>query len=434
MNKLLEVKEFDSITGNPNYKDDPTIKYMEPSAFADLIQFIHEYTGSKDNADTLDLMRISYKRNIGDVVTIKNFVGLIQMKNGYQVQVLPKVTFAEEDIGNKQTKQVFLKMLRSMKDFPCKVFNDSNLKVDRMNLYEIFINMYLQEVRQLIKHGLKSSYVTQEENRTVYKGKLLVNKHVKTNLAHKERFFVAYDEFHPNRAENKLIKATLLKLQKLTNSAENAKEIRQLLTGFEMVEPSINYQKDFSQVIIDRNTRDYEMLMQWSEVFLLNKSFTTFSGESTSRALLFPMDALYESYVAQQMKKSFSPDGWDVSAQDKGHYLFMEPRKQFALRPDIVIEKDSRVIILDTKWKRLINNERLNYGISQSDMYQMYAYSKKYNTSEIWLLYPLNDEMRGHNDIEFDSGDGTTVHVFFVDVANIDESLFELKGKIDSQS
>ena len=68
---------------------------------------------------------------------------------------------------------------------------------------------------------------------------------------------------------------------------------------------------------------------------------------------------------------------------------------------------------MDTKWKRLINNEKANYGISQADMYQMYAYSKKYNTSEIWLLYPINDEMRGISDISYNSGDGTNVNVFF---------------------
>ena len=117
----------------------------------------------------------------------------------------------------------------------------------------------------------------------------------------------------------------------------------------------------------------------------MDKSFTTFSGSTTSRALLFPMESVYESYVAQQMKKVMEPEGWNVSCQDRGHYLFTEPRHQFALRPDIVMEKDERRVVLDTKWKRLINNERIYYGISQSDMYQMYAYSKKYNTSEIWL-------------------------------------------------
>lgn len=396
------------------------------------MEFIHEFSGDEEDADALDFMRISYKRNVGDVITIKNYVGLIQMNNGYQVHVLPKISFdSGEDAGNKETKRIFMKMLKSMKDFPSKVFNYGNLKVDRMNLYEIFINMYLQEVRQLVKRGIKFAYVVQEDNLKFYKGKLLTCQHIKTNIAHKERFYVAYDEFHPNRSENKLVKATLLKLQKLTTSAENSKEIRQLLTAFEMVEPSTNHMKDFSQVKIDRNTKDYEMLLQWSKVFLMNKSFTTFSGKNTSRALLFPMESVYESYVAQQMKNVLIPAGWDVSSQDKGYYLFMEPRRQFALRPDIVCKRGDRTVIMDTKWKSLINSERANYGISHSDMYQMYAYSKKYETSEIWLLYPLNDEMRDHYDIVFESGDGTTVRLYFVDLTRMPETLEELRDKLE---
>lgn len=432
MGKPFEVKEFNSIICNSDYKENSSYKYISKKQFENLETFIREFSGNEENADALDFMRIGYKRNVGDTITIKNYVGLIQMKDGFQIQVLPKITFDNgDDTGNAKTKRVFLSMLRSMKDFPSKVFNDASLKVDRMNLYEIFVNMYLQEVRHLVKRGIKSSYVSQEDNLRYYKGKLVVGQHLRSNLAHKERFYVSFNEFHQDRPENRLVKATLNKLQTITMSAENSKEIRQLLTAFEMVHSSTNYQKDFSKVVIDRNTKDYERLMQWSKVFLMNKSFTTFSGNTTSRALLFPMESVFESYVAQQVKKIFTPDGWDVSSQDKGHYLFMQPRKQFALRPDIVLKKDGRTIIMDTKWKSLKNNERSNYGISQSDMYQMYAYSKKYETSDIWMLYPMNDEMKSSNSIRFDSGDGTIVNLFFVDVANINENLALLKDKLD---
>ena len=432
MGEPFEVKEFDSIICNADYKDDEKYKYLDHKEFDNLVAFIHEFTGNEESADALDFMRIGYRRNLGEVVSIKNYVGLIQMKNGFQIQVLPKISFSEEeDEGNTRTKKVFLRMLRSMKGFPRKKFNDASLKVDQMNLYEIFINMYLQEVRQLVKHGIKSDYIGQEDNLRYYKGKLLVSQNIRANLAHRERFYVSYEEFHPNIPENRLVKATLAKLQKLTTSAKNSKEIRQLLTAFELVEASTNYEKDFSKVVINRNTKDYEMLMQWSKVFLMNKSFTTFSGSTASRALLFPMETVYESYVAQQMKKVMPSAGWEVSSQDKGYYLFTEPRRQFSLRPDIVMRRNERTVILDTKWKSLINNERANYGISQADMYQMYAYSKKYGTSEIWLLYPVNDEMRGHDDIKFESGDGTTVNLHFVDVDKIEDSLEELRKRLE---
>ena len=200
-----------------------------------------------------------------------------------------------------------------------------------------------------------------------------------------------------------------------------------------MVEPSRNVEKDFASIKIDRTTKSYKTAMAWSRVFLFNKSFTTFLGNTQSRALLFPMEQVFESYVAQQLKKVFAPDGWDVSAQDKGYYLFEEPRRQFSLRPDIVIRKNDRIIILDTKWKSLFDNEAKNYGISQVDMYQMYAYSKKYQTSEIWLIYPVNQEMRNHRPIQFDSGDGTLVHVHFLDIAEIETDLNALKNTITTR-
>ena len=421
---ILEVKEFDVITCNEDYAD--TYKFLEKKRFSALVDFIHEFTGSEENADAVDFLRCYTKKNVGDVISIKNYVGLIQMKDGFQLQVLPKIDLSE-DAGNSATKRIFLRMLKSMKDFPGKVFNDAALNIDRMNLYELFINMYLQEVRRLLKHGLKSAYVNREDDLKYFKGKLLVSQNIKRNAAHKERFFMSYDEFHPNRPENKLVKATLLKLGKITASAENSKEIRQMLASFESVEASTNYAEDLSKVSLDRTTKDYEMLIQWARIFLFNKSFTTFSGKSASRALLFPMESVYESYVAKQLRKAFAPDGWDVSTQDRGFYLFEEPRRQFALRPDIVIKRGDRTVILDTKWKNLINDEGRNYGISQEDMYQMYAYSKKYETPEICLLYPLNNEMRDHDRIVFDSNDGTVVKVFFVDLENMDSSMDELK-------
>ncbi len=422
MDNLLEVREFDKISCNPDFKTE--YAYLPEPVFKDLEKFIHTFTGGEEHVDVMKFLSVGYRRNVGNIISVNNYVGLIQMENGYQVQILPKIDFGE---GADKTKKVFLRMLRSMKDFPCKVFNDANLKLDRMPLYEIFINMYLQEARILVKQGLKSSYIARENNLNFYKGKLIVGEHIKRNLAHSERFFVRYDEYQLDRPENRLIKATLLKLQNLSGSSENQKAIRQLLPAFETVIPSVNFRQDLSRIAIDRNTKEYEMLMQWSRVFLLNKSFTTFSGGTDARALLFPMEKVYESYVAAKMKTVFADLGWEISSQDHGYYLFNAP-KQFALRPDIVVTRDDgSLIILDTKWKSLIDSSKKNYGISQADMYQMYAYSKKYGTSEIWLLYPINQEMRGHEDISFKSNDGVNVRVFFVDVAHIEDSLGELR-------
>jgi len=51
--------------------------------------------------------------------------------------------------------------------------------------------------------------------------------------------------------------------------------------------------------------------------------------------------------------------------------------------------------VIDTKWKLLDEYaERKNYNISQADMYQLYAYGKKYTSvthePRLVLLYPSN--------------------------------------------
>ena len=164
----------------------------------------------------------------------------------------------------------------------------------------------------------------------------------------------------------------------------------------------------------------------------MGKSFTSFAGSEVAVALLFPMETLFESYIAALLKKELTPKGFTVSAQDRKYHLFDEPDKKFLMKPDIVITRklDGCIFVMDTKWK-VLSESKPNYGISQADMYQMYAYSKKYETSEIWLLYPVNVAMRDHEPIQFDSGDGTVVRIHFVDVADIENSLNKLKHKID---
>ena len=431
MSNLIEVKEFDTIAKNQDYKDQYI--FLEEKSFEELYKYILSSDSGSSESDVLDFVKLGYNRNIVRTITFKNYVGLIQVNDKLQIQILPKIASLKDDKDKTKTKEIFLKMLRSMKDFPCKSFTKANLNIKKMNLYEIFINMYIQEVLHLVKRGIKSDYVNCEDNLPVYKGKLLVNEHLKHNYMHKERFYVSFDEYKENRPENKLVKSTLLKLQKLANSFENSKNIRQLLTFFELVDPSSNYDQDFSRVLINRNTKDYDNLIKWSKVFLKNRSFTTFSGDNSSSALLFPMEKLFESYVAQSLRKVL-PEGWSMLCQEKKHYLFEklndDKYRRFSLIPDIVLrfnnDKEKRTVILDTKWKRLNNKKVCNYGISQSDMYQMYAYSKKYGTKEIWLLYPANEQMRAETNIKFDSGDGTVVSLFFVDLENEQQSLNNL--------
>lgn len=432
MRKPLVVREFDTIAADSGEQlNHGKIKLLERSTFEELMKYVRDNATDPEASDTLDFLRIGYKRGLGYTVSPVNYVGLIQFSNGNQVEILPKISLAEDDPDYTRTRKIFLKMLQSLRDLQCKTSNLSDLDMERMDVFEIFIRLYVDMVQQLVRKGIRSGYVNREENLNVFRGKLSVARNIRLNAAHRERFAVSHDEFLPERPENRLIKTTLVKLRALTTNAESERRIRQLLDTFEEVGLSVNIHADFERVTLDRNTGYYAEVIRWSRVFLENKSFTTFSGEQRSRALLFPMETVFESYVARQVRKAISAEGWSVNTQETGHWLFVEPRKRFALRPDIVCRKDGQTVIMDTKWKRLNGNPGDRYGISQADMYQMYAYAKKYGTPHIWLLYPMTDEMRNSAPLRFDSGDGVTVRVHFVDLAgNMEQNMAELMRKI----
>lgn len=246
-----------------------------------------------------------------------------------------------------------------------------------------------------------------------------------------------YDEFNANRVENRLIKATLLYLYRSTSSGRNRNDIRTLLESFADVDESRNYAGDFSKIRIDRNMKDYETALDWCRVFLTGKSFTSYQGSEVAFALLFPMETLFESYIAAQLRRVLPRDEYSITVQDRRHHLFDEPRKRFRMRPDIVIRnrKTGQVRVMDTKWK-VLSETKPDFGISQADMYQMYAYQKKYDAEDVTLLYPFTDKVRttgGSHDreIEYNSHDGARVRVEFVDLFNVKESLRDTLGEAE---
>ena len=91
MGKLFEVREFDKIIGNPHYREDTRYRYLEEKQFQELINFLHESSGAGTNG--LDFMKIEYRRGVGEVVLVRNYVGLLELKNWVQINILPKIYF-----------------------------------------------------------------------------------------------------------------------------------------------------------------------------------------------------------------------------------------------------------------------------------------------------------------------------------------------------
>ena len=423
MKPIYQVKEYGSfITG----KDVDGYVTLPERTFEQLENFI--LTNRSKDTDALELMGLSARKGIGKVITAKNYVGVITMNDGTTIEILPKVYSAiGDDLSGKRTKKLLVDMLKTLRDSPYRSLQTTNVNIEKMNIFEVFIRMFVDEVFFIVKRGLKCSYETIEENASFFRGKMKFSQQIKFNHTHKERNYVEYDAFTTNRPENRLLKATLTHLYKHSVSSKNRNDIKTLLNAFAEVDISVDYKSDFAKYVPDRNTKDYTTALLWSKVFLTGKSFTSFAGSEVALALLFPMETLFESYIAALLRKALPAEDYSFSAQDKRYHLFDEPTKKFLMKPDIVVRRkqDSAIFVLDTKWK-ILSDSKTNYGISQADMYQMYAYQKKYGAKDITLLYPRTEKVISDADITFRSVDGVEVRACFVDLFDVHNSISDV--------
>ncbi|MBP3771354.1 MAG: hypothetical protein J6I53_01525 [Treponema sp.] len=395
--KPVVIHEFGILSNakKPTVNLGEEAQLSEPS-FENLWNFILENKGGGD-ADEVMSVHVKGGRHY---IKTGRYVGTIQTKDGQVIEILPKIyksgDRAEEDIA--LCRRVFLRMLSCFQQSQAKTFQDASLSTkENFPILEAYISRYLSEAERLLMDGLKKNYFQVEENQKFLKGRLLINKQISKNCVDKTRFAVRYSKYIEDIPQNRIIVSTLYKLSKTSQSSVNVSRSYSLLAAFSDIPPSSNVESDLLLSLrSNRLFSNYENLLQWSSQFLLNKGFTTFSGNHVNLSLLFSAEKLFESFIAHLFKK-YAKD-YAVSSQHSKYFLVDKygdtEHGKFRLRPDIVVESkksesfaDYDTIIIDTKWKNLDSSAPdKNYLIDIKDMYQLYAYGQKYHLGDSYFL------------------------------------------------
>ena len=386
----IVVREYEHIYNRDEVKD-PEFITIPGKDFDSLIHFILDNGDSSDHA-------LSYFRKKGkEVIRFNNYVGVIETKSGFTIEVLPKIDYPKD---TREQRRIFLSMLRHLKNSPFRSINEAHLKTRKFPVFEIFITAFLAEMDQLVRKGVKRAYREKEENLNCAKGKIHFPGQISHNIVHKEKFYVHYDEFSLDIPQNRILKSTFRYLLQKSRLHQNKIRLKQYLHRWDPIPYSENIEYDLQHTNgLNRLYTHYERPLQWARVFLKGESFTNFRGKSVNTALLFPMERIFEDYVAAMFRKYLKDDHLTIRIQDKQKYLVDRhlDKKKFQLIPDMVIERDSHPIaILDTKWKAIDQHApKDNYGISQADMYQLFAYGSKYEGNpKLFLIYPESENFQ----------------------------------------
>jgi 5-methylcytosine-specific restriction enzyme subunit McrC len=392
------IREHSYLLDGENHAELPNAVGIPKPAFKYLLSYIQDSESDVDFAPFLKLT--TFQRQTA--LKIQNYVGVLRAPCGTQIEVLPKLYRKDDESSADGARQLLIKMLSCLRESPFKQAGSAEIRDTKMPLLEVYISQFLALTNQLIKRGIRSDYVRERKNATFLKGRLLVSEQIRRNSLHPERFAIECDEYLVNRPANRLIKSTLAKVASVTQNPRNQRLARELGFVFDEVPASTDIRGDFQRIVSSRGMSYYGDVLAWCRLLLNGNGPTASVGNVATLSLLYPMERIFEDYVAHCLRANlydYFKTGCTLKTQAAKHSLVDEHEGKgiFSLRPDLLVLQGREVqCVMDTKWKLLDASDRKNkYGISQADMYQLYAYGHKYlkgaAEKSLMLIYPKTE-------------------------------------------
>lgn len=330
-------------------------------------------------------------------VKFSHYCGVVSLGD-ISIEILPKIYGAEAEVGS--SRDALVRMLASTRRLKLHKAGSAQTSLQRHSLLDIFILHFCAQLRDQLKQGAIRKYVKREKNLNVLRGRLLTERQFKFNLAHRERLFCRYDELSEDNLYNQILKFVLEVLLRTAKGNRAVQEVSGLFMRFDPISDRRTNVNQLDSLDFDRLTERYESIFQWCRCFLEGYYPDVLGKGKSCLSVLFDMNRLFEAYVGTQLRK----DTWskNLRVREQGpqryfatrRYSDMSRKPVFWMKPDISLmdKKENILCIADAKWK-VLDKEKSDLGITQSDLYQMESYASRYGVKSLALIYPMQKKL-----------------------------------------
>lgn len=246
------------------------------------------------------------------------------------------------------------------------------------NVKELYAEILSIGIPVLIRGGLSKDYISVEETSNVIKGKIDINATIKKNSLVNKKVAVVYDEFSENILLNQIIKATLVYLSR---SNKISLKMRRVFYGL------LPYFTEVSDVELD--------LKLWKNVRYNRQNIRYQFIVDVCRYLYEQL--LFDESSASQMMKEVQDEQRLSSLYEKFTYAFFQRETKYKvshpqiywsvddgftdalpiMQTDLVLQKDKRTLIVDTKFYSENMVARFEGGAAKQisgNLYQIFTY------------------------------------------------------------
>ncbi len=339
--------------------------------------------------NTLDIIDTDQKYFIitRDKIKFKQQVGVIRI-DGFTIQIFPKL-YKERYIEYHAIIARNLAVMLSYNLVPLSPGGMAALAEEDCDLLELFIHMFAVHLLALLSHTQSREYLIERDSLRYVQERILTREY--WNPARLHIIPCQYHTFSQDTLINRTLKYCSTLMLRQTRNYETASLLRKILQIIEPVGYTPVTLHEVRSIHLNRLNRVYAPFVKFCEFYLSHTTIALQASNTETFSLMLPMEKVFESFIAGIITHPphILPKGVRCKTQYPAGHLALDHKDNglFRLKPDIVLFYDNSCVVIDTKYKLLSEAKKYD-NVSQSDVYQMYAYGAKTNADTIMLLYP----------------------------------------------
>ena len=344
---------------------------------------------SDNEEDKIESQRFLQFLHKSKEIKSNKYVGVIHY-NGQKINLLPKIFFdPTQDCSSNEVHQIqnhilwWLSYCRKIK-FPSYQASMGSAQSD---FFEVLIYLFSKYTRELLNSAIYQQYEEVSEELPFIKGRLNVNQYINENISRGNwhKLNCTYDAFVFDNEFNRIIKYVTTILFNVTSSADNKKNLREILFILDEVSDERATAEQCSRITFNPIFGAFETVRDYCQLFLNNAVSFDYKNDLKLFAFLLPMEYVFEDFIFGFIEKEIP----SINAKSQRSDTYLDEEGVFKLKPDLFLQTSERSLIADTKYKIVYSADKdPKKGISQNDLYQMLAYAVRFEVDEIVLFYP----------------------------------------------
>ncbi|WP_462102531.1 McrC family protein [Campylobacter concisus] len=417
-----------------NYEQDKKLQKKEKTEFGLTLseyvanggKFLSFLPDSKEKED--EFIISTKKQNDGLYVQTGNFIG----------------SFSHNGIDIEINSRFSNKFLERMLNFANDIYVDDvslGKSIDaKKNLSRIVIYyLFIQALERAFLLGLPKEYKDKSYHEAKVMGKVDMAKFIKKDVP----FAGKISSINRERQDigdivlllHKALKIVQKESKELIKPVINALCYLNEIKEPRLVTPNVIHNALNSKALHNPIYTPYKKVLEYAKLIIENEDSGTKSNGKQNLGFLVDVAELFEIYIRKLLQKEFKD--WSVTSPK----IELYKDKFFARKiiPDIVMSNGDKVLVLDTKYKRMSMLGKDQYGlgdVDRNDFFQINTYMSYYqnqgrNVIAGGLLYPMNkfsiDRCHSHSWFE---NLNTKFIVDGIELTNLNEpSIDEIKIK-----